>query len=119
MCVCLLLKVVLQCEEPLVVYGHSEKSEQMTPEVYRSTDSVKTFCCIPRGDVSIKARYSSNTFEPSCVVFTMIAQTPFIVTRQMHTASRGEPENACMQFVWSRGKHTIKKCTQQLCVEMW
>ena len=24
----------------------------------------------------------------------------------MHTASRGEPENACMQFVWSRGKHT-------------
>ena len=24
----------------------------------------------------------------------------------MHTASRGEPENACMQFVWSREKHT-------------
>ena len=29
------------------------------------------------------------------------------LTRQMHTALRGEPENACMQFVWSRGKRTL------------
>ena len=37
------------------------------------------------------------------LVFCSIIDT----TRQMHTASRGEPENACMQFVWSRGKRTL------------
>ena len=39
-----------------MIYGHSEASEQATPEIFRSTDSVKTFCCIPRGDVEIKAK---------------------------------------------------------------
>lgn len=62
----------LVCEEPLLIYGHTEASEQVTPEVYRSTDSVKTFCCIPRGDVEIKASLSKVAYKAGDKAFVHV-----------------------------------------------
>ncbi|XP_065898482.1 arrestin domain-containing protein 15-like isoform X2 [Dysidea avara] len=62
----------LTCEEPVVIYGHTTASEEATPEEYHSSDSVKTFCCIPRGDVNITAKLSKVAFTTGQKAFVHI-----------------------------------------------
>eukprot|EP00118_Oscarella_pearsei_P024949 m.307188 g.307188 ORF g.307188 m.307188 type:complete len:359 (+) comp41998_c0_seq1:224-1300(+) len=50
----------LTCKQPLVVY--SELRQAIQPVAYDKQGTVRTCCCIPRGDVHVKATMDKNSY---------------------------------------------------------